>query len=180
MKNKLLTHLSLLTAEKKTVFFRNVFPQQDMRRGLLKIFTPDAVYFLAFHFMPVQQDEVASFSHLKTSKRKVLLCGEIEDQALALCMRLHIEVQTGESVFRLVQSQNAMPEVFLGEETPVHKHKRKFRLCFAKNNSKRFFTSGALILLASLFSPFPLYYWLFGSILLTASAVIRIFGYSVT
>ena len=179
LKNKLLTHLSLLNDERKTNFFRDLFPESETRRSLLKIFTNDAVYFLAFHFAPVNQDEVASFARLKTSKRKIIFCGEIEERALSLCLRLSIEVQTGESVFRFVQKNNALPEVFLGEETPVNKRKRKFRLCFAKTNARRFFVSGALVVLASFFTPFPIYYWLFGVVLLTASAVIRIFGYSV-
>lgn len=179
LKNKLLTHLALLTDEQKTRFFLDLFPESETRRSLLKIFTADAVYFLAFHFAPVTQDEVAGFARLKTSKRKILFCGEIDERALALCMRLSIDVQTGESVFRFVQKNDALPKAFLGEETPVNKRNRKFRLCFAKTNAKRFFVSGALILLASFLTPFPIYYWSVGGVLLTVSAVIRIFGYSV-
>lgn len=179
LKNKLLTHLALLSNERKTRFFQALFAEENARYTKLKIYTEKAVYFLPFHFSPVLEDEVASFARLRTSKQKILLCGEIEERALALCMRLQIQVLTGEEVYRLVRSKNALPAEFLGEETPVNKHKRQFRLCFSKANSKRFLVSGALIILASLFTPFPLYYWLFGGLLLTVSAVIRIFGYSV-
>ncbi|MBR2023751.1 MAG: hypothetical protein IJ996_04480, partial [Clostridia bacterium] len=134
----------------------------------------------AFHFSPVTQDEVATFTHLKTAKKKIILCGEIDDVALALCTRLQIEVQTGETVYRLVQAKNALPTQFLGEETAQSKRKWHLRLCFAKSNARRFLISGALILLASVFTPFPLYYWVFGSILLCVSACIRIFGYSLS
>lgn len=179
-KNKLLTHLALLPSERKTQFFRDVFPEENVRVHPLRIVTGDEVYFLAFHFSPVTQDEVATFSHLKTAKKKIILCGEIEDVALALCARLQIEVQTGEKVYRLVQAKNALPSQFLGEETAQTKRKFRFRLCFAKSNSRRFLVSGALILLASVFTPFPLYYWIFGIILLCVSACIRIFGYSLS
>ncbi len=179
LKNKLLTHLALLPRERKTQFFRDVFAEETVRYTDSKIFTADAVYCLSFRFAPVTADDVAKFLHVKTAKQKILLCGEMEEEALRLCMRLNIQVQTGESVYRLVQAKNALPQTFLGEDAPANKRERKFRLCFAKSNAKRFLVSGSLLLLASLFTPFPLYYRLFGGALVIASAVIRIFGYSV-
>ena len=180
LKNKLLTHLALLSCERKTQFFRALFPDENVRAQNLRILTADTVYFLAFHFSPVTQDEVAAFTHLKTAKKKIVLCGEIEDSALSLCSRLQIGVQTGEAVYRLVRSKNALPTQFLGEETPQTKRAFRFRLCFAKSNSRRFLLCGTLILLASLLTPFPLYYWIFGLILLCVAACIRIFGYSLS
>lgn len=173
-KNKLLTHLSLLSTEKKLQFFRNVFPNARFQNS--RIITDKETYFLCFHFASVNKDETARCTHLKTTKRKILLCDKIDDDALALCFSFDIEVWTGERVYQFIKDCQALPTQFLGEESG--KGKFKIRLCFAKSNARRFLISGAFILLASLFTPFPLYYQWFGVILLGIATCIRVFGYT--
>lgn len=179
-KQKLLTHLSLLSDEQKTRYFSRILSAETeggaKRFGRSRLQTEDGFYFLAFRFAPVCADEIANISRLKTSKRKILLCDKIDEDAAALCDKLGVEVKTGEKVYAFVKARNALPSAYLGEETG--KKKRRLRLCFAKTNSRRFFVGGALILLASLLTPFPYYYLVFGSLMLLAALFIRIFGYS--
>lgn len=178
-KQKLLTHLCLLSDEQKTSFFAKIWQKSGevKRFGKLRLHTDTDFYFLHFRFSPVTADEVASFSRLKTSKNRALLCNNITDEAKTLCDSLHVQVFTGEKVYAFVKENDALPETFLGEAQTANKRKRRLRLCFAKSNGKRFFVGGALILATSLLTPFPYYYLVFGSILLLAALFIRIFGY---
>ena len=179
-KERLLTHLALLSDEQKTQFFAKIFALNGevKRFSRLRLATSDSFYFLFFRFAPVTADEVANVARLKTAKQKVLLCNRIDDGAQTLCLKLGITLQTGESVYKRVKDANALPNTYLGEEDKQSKRTRRVRLCFAKSNAKRFFVSGALILLTSLFTPFPLYYFITGGILFLLALFIRIFGYA--
>jgi len=179
-KSKLLTHLSLLSDAKKTAFFLSVFSQQNatQRFGPLKLTNAEAFYFLKLRFAPVTADDIAGISRLKTSKQKILLCNLIDEDAKRLCERLNIRIWTGNEIYSLIKSANALPERFLGEPTPQNKRKIRLRACFSKRNSRRFLVGGCLLLLSSLITPFPYYYLVFGSVLLLTAIVIRIFGYA--
>ena len=180
IKQKLSLHLVLLSDEQKTAFFQKILSSDSCaanRFGRLRIFTDKEFYFLKFSIAPVTADEIASLSRLKTNKEKILLCLSIDEAAKNLCKKLHIQVKTAEEVFGLVKSHDALPDVFLGEEDSVKKRDRRMKLCFAKNNSRRFLVSGALILITSLFTPFSYYYLIFGSLLFLTAVFVRIFGY---
>ena len=180
IKQKLSLHLVLLSDEQKTEFFRKILSTKEMearRFGRLRIFTKEEFYFLKLTLAPVHADDVASFSRLKTNKRKILLCLEIENDAKALCKQLQIDVKNAEEVFVLVKSNDALPATFLGEENADKKTRRRMRLWFSKNNCRRFLISGTFILLSSFLTPFSYYYIVMGSLLFIAAAFVRIFGY---
>jgi len=87
LKEKLLLHLALLSDEGKTQFFQRVLcanGEEANRFGRLRIHTKTQFYFLKFSLAPVRADEILPFSRLKTGKEKILLCGQIEEGALAL------------------------------------------------------------------------------------------------
>ncbi len=180
LKQKLLLHLSLLSDEKKSALFYNLLRQDDevRRMGKLRLCGQNSFYFLHFRFAPVSPDDIACLSRLKTAKQKILFCNEIEDSALRLCARMNIQVRAGDEVFRLLREKNALPNAYLGEDETAKKRKFRFRVCFAKSNSRRFLVGGALILLTSLITPFPYYYLITGSLLLVVAVCIRVFGYS--
>lgn len=179
-KDKLLVHLSLLSNEKKLALFQTVLAQKgEVRRfSALRLKSDEAWYFLKLRFSPVTADEIATIARIRTPKEKILLCNLIEEDAKTLCETLNIRVWTGNEVYALVKSADALPDKYLGEPTPKNKRKIRLRLCFAKKNSRRFLVGACLILLASLITPFPYYYLVFGSILLLAAIFIRIFGYA--
>lgn len=176
---KLLLHLALLSDESKTEFFRRALTTSETpvsRFGKLRVFTEREFYFLNFTLAPVNADEVARLSRLKTGKRKILLCAQIEDAALQLCSRLGVEVKTGEWVYNRLKEDGLLPQHYLGEESAA-KPKRKMKLWFSKANAKRFLIGGAIILLLARITPFYYYYLLVGCLLLLTSIFVRIFGY---
>ncbi len=182
LKEKLFLHLALLGDSEKTELFIAALAAEDnteiQKLDSLCLQSDERIYFLFFRFSPVTQDEIATVARRQTDRQKTLVCSQIEESALTLCNRLSIDVRTGDYAFRLLKAQNALPDKFLCDEVPKNNRARKLRLCFARSNAKRFLTSGALILLFSLFTPFSYYYLAFGSVLLLAALFIRIFGYS--
>lgn len=179
-KQKLLLHLALLSDNAKTEFFRDLYSRSGApakRFGTLRLHTDEEFYFLHFKLSPVAADDVAAYARLKTGKKKILLCSQIEPAARELCLRLDITVKTGDDVYVSVKEANALPEKFLGDEAPVKKRKVRLKLWFAKSNARRFLVSGGMILLVSLLTPYFYYYLVFGLILLLAAVFIRVFGY---
>ncbi len=178
-KHKLLLHLALLSDEQKTTLFSKVLHREEEpinRFGRLRLFNKTEFYFLQFRPNPLSADEIPNLARLKTGKRKILLCAEIEETALQLCRRLDIEVRTGEWVYRLCKERNALPNAYLGDTASLPK--QRIKLWFSKKNAKRFLVSGGLILLLSRLTPFYYYYLLLGSLLLLVSVFVRIFGYA--
>ncbi len=179
-KERLLLHLALLSEEAQTEYFISVLSTAEepvKRFGKLRIFNQTEFFFLKFSLSPLSADEIPKLARLKTGKKKILLCGKIEEDALALCKRLDIEVKTGEWTYALLKEKNALPERFLGEEPAEQKTKRRRKTWFSKKNAKRFLIGGAMILLLSRLTPYSYYYLLLGTLLLFASVFIRIFGY---
>ncbi len=178
-KKKLMLHLSLLSDEQKTEYFTRLLSTEEEpanRFGKLRIFTKTEFYFLKFPLSPLSADEIPNLARLKTGKKKILLCSQIEEQAYALCKRLDIEVRTGEWVYKRLKTLGALPEEYLGD-TSSHKKRGRVKLWFSRKNAKRFLVSGALILLLARVSPFSIYYLLFGVTLLGVAVFTRIFGY---
>lgn len=182
LKEKLSMHLSLLGDEEKTKLFSTTLSRLEnapvKRVGKLRLQSETHLYFLCFRFAPVSTDDVARYSRYPSGRQKTLVCERIEESALELCTRLHIEVRSGDFAFGLLRSQNALPETYLCDELPKDKRKHRFRLCFARSNAKRFLTSATLILLLSFITPFPYYYLVFGGVLILLALFTRIFGYS--
>ncbi len=178
LKEKLLLHLALLSDEKKTQFFQKSLstPNASIKRfGRLRIYNDEVFYSLHFSLAPVNADDVLRFSRLKTGKQKTILCSQIEENAQIFAEKLGIDVLAGERVFSMLKKQNALPEVYFGEEP--NKRKRRFSLWFSRANAKRFLVASALTLFTALLSPFPYYYLLFGGILLLSAIFVRVFGY---
>ncbi len=180
LKQKLLLHLALLSDEERTAVLQEVLStkQEPVKRfGKLRIFNQTEFYFLKFTLAPLSADEIPNLARLKTGKKKILLCSQIEESALALCQRLDIEVKTGEWTYERFKQSNALPLTYLGEEKVKDKRKRRLKLSLSRKSAKRFVLSGALILLLAKTTPLYYYYLLLGTLLLLAAVLVRIFGY---
>lgn len=181
-KQRFLDHLCLLGDEQKTKYFcdvlRKTTDETVKRSGKLRLVGGEDFYFLKFRFAPVSADEVASAARWNTGKKKILLCNRIDEDAAALCLRLGLELHTGERVYAETKKADALPAEYLGEEKSENKKKRRLHLWFHRRNSRPFFISGMMLLVTSLLTPFPYYYLVFGSVLLLSAVLIRIFGYS--
>ncbi len=179
-KQKLTLHLALLSDEEKTEYFSRALStvEEPIKRfGKLRLFNKTEFYFLKFTLEPLSADEIPNLARLKTGKKKILLCAQIDENALLLCQRLDIEVKTGEWLYTYLKANNLLPDAYLGEEVGAPKAKRHVKLWFSKKNAKRFLIGGTLILLISRLTPFYYYYLLLGGLLVCAAVFVRIFGY---
>ncbi len=177
---KLVLHLALLSDEAKTDYFIRLLSEEGepvKRFGRLRIFSKTEFYFLKFSLSPLVADEIPKLARLKTGKKKILLCNQIEEAALHLCQKLDIEVRTSAWTYDYIKKRGALPEAYLGDGE-VSAPKRRVKLWFSKKNAKRFLVGGTLVLLVAGLTPFSYYYLLLGCILLLASVFVRIFGYS--
>lgn len=181
-KQKLLFHFAMLSDSSLTEFFRVFLTQKTdlgeiRKRSPLHLQSEKGLFFLSFRLSPVNADEILKIARIKTPREKNLFCSQITEDALALCHRFSISVKRGEEIYLLLKKADALPQQYLGEETPQIRRKQKFRLWFSKHNAKRFLVGGGFILLASLATPFFYYYLLLGCLLLFTAIFVRIFGY---
>ena len=184
-KEKLLLHLALLSDKAKTEFFLDFLSKQTdtqeenaslQRFGNLRFCSKQTFYFLNFRLTPVNGDDIAKYARLKTEKKKILLCSQIEEKAFSLCRKWNIDVWTGEDVYLTLKRGNGLPEVYLGD-TAGKIQRPRLKLWFAKTNARRFLVSAAFILFASLLTPYFYYYVAIGGCLLVVAVFVRIFGY---
>ena len=137
--------------------------------------------FYLFTLAPATADGILPVLREKPNEKKRLFCNDLTPEAARLCEILGVEIVTADGVYERFKAVGLLPEKYLGEGAPTptgkERLKRKPKRWFSKRNSRRFLTGGAFVLFASLLSPFPTYYLIFGSILVIAALFVRIFGY---
>lgn len=127
---------------------------------------------LLFTLEPLSADRLASIIRAR-GEQFTLFCSELSPAAEKLTKTFPITVIRGDEVYRLLSETGELPERFLGT-TPRPSRRERLRALFTRNSAKPFFVSGALLLLMSLFTIFPVYYLAAGSLLLLLSVGLRI------
>lgn len=181
---QLLLHLALLSPKEKTDFFIDnaqalVGEEIQGRRvsaGKPFFYTDSQVVYCHFALTPLTADALTPLLSLDDSRAPVLLCNELDKTAARLSAALSIKVLTLPEIYLNLKESERLPERYKGEAAFTKKKKRRFALWIQKSNAKPFLTGGALLLLSSLFSPFPYYYLIIGCAMVGASAAVRIFG----
>lgn len=152
----------------------NIVQDAVQTTGIIRL---DEYAFLPlFRFRPLTEDDIArAFSKLKTETSPVLLCNKLSAESKLLLEKLSIQVLLGEEIYRAFKDNYALPEEFpVKTATPIKQKRRS--VFFAKSNSRRFFTCGIMLLLSSVFIPYPIYYLSIGVLLLAIALLVRIFG----
>lgn len=127
---------------------------------------------LLFTLEPLSADRLASLIRTR-GEQFTLFCSELSPAAEKLTKTFPITVIRGDEVYRLLSETGELPERLLGT-TPRPSRRERLRTLFTRNSAKPFFVSGALLLLMSLFTIFPVYYLAAGSLLLLLSVGLRI------
>jgi hypothetical protein len=181
---QLLLHLALLSPKENMDFFtanaHALFGEEIEGRRLSAgkqfFYTSKQIIYCRFALSPLGADELTPLLSLEDNRTTVLLCNELDEKAKKLAAAFGVEVLTLPTVYLRLKESNRLPEGYKGEAAFTKKKKRRFSLWIQKSNAKPFLTGGALLLLSSLFSPFPYYYLVVGCAMITASAAVRIFG----
>ena len=132
----------------------------------------DAPVEFLFTLEPLSADRLASLIRAR-GEQFTLFCSELSPAAEKLTKTFPITVIRGDEVYRLLSETGELPERLLGT-TPRPSRRERLRALFTRNSAKPFFVSGALLLLMSLFTIFPVYYLAAGSLLLLLSVGLRI------
>ena len=181
---RLSLHLALLTPKEKTDFIMenaNTLVGEEIEGRKLSsgkpfFYTDSQIVDCHFTLSALTADELTPLLSLGDNRAPVLLCNELDKTAEKLCSALLVKVLTLSTIYRKLKESNRLPERYKGEEAFQKKKKRRFSLWIQKSNAKPFLTGGALLLLSSLFSPFPYYYLVVGFAMVATSAAVRIFG----
>ena len=178
-------HLAMLPHKERADFFAGVFEHlfegetaADIRLRQGKAFL-ESEGFLAlcdFRIAPLTADDALPLIRQATDKHCALLCNDLTGEGEEFLRRFDIHILSCESIYARLKKANALPNAMIGERAFVKKRKPRRAVYFARTNSRRCLTGGALLLLSSLIVPFPLYYWVMGGALLVCALLLRIFG----
>lgn len=128
-----------------------------------------------FTMEPVSADSVARFIRAY-GKEFTLLCNKLSPEAEKLLTSFSISVMRGDEIFALFERTGKTPDPLVCGEIPRKTRKERRRAMFSAKNARPFFVSGALLLLMSLFTFFPIYYIISGTTLLICAVATRLIG----
>lgn len=131
-----------------------------------------------FTMEPVSADEIARLLREYGKEPFCVACNSLSADAEKLLSAFGIAATGGDEIYSLFSRTETVPDPLICGEIPRKTAKQKFRRSYSKSNARPFFVSGALLLLMSLFTFFPLYYVIAGSVLLFCAVAVRLFGYA--
>lgn len=131
-----------------------------------------------FTMQPVSADAVAHLLREHGETPFTLLCNELSPEAEKLLASFGRKVVKGDEIYALFSETETTPAPLICGEIPRKTAKTKLKRAFGKHNARPFFMCGILLLLMSLFTLFPLYYLITGSVLLMCAVSVRLFGYA--
>ena len=141
-----------------------------------RLFDGENEYYLQFTLSPLSPDDIAEVIQAESEKNKCVVCCDVSPSALSFADDFSITVRTVGWVYNLLKDKGLLPEKYaLGKvkkPTFFTRVKKRFnrRLC------PSLFFCGLTLLAFSFFTTFPVYYVVFGGILMVLSAICLLFG----
>ncbi len=179
-KNALMLHLALEKGERVRAALLAAYTadgkEVHLEGDALRV--DDDALIPLFTMQPVSADAVAMLLREYGESPFTLLCNELTPEAETLLNTFGRKYEKGADVYALFQRTGATPEHLICGEIPRRTARMKLVRTFSKKNARPFFVSGLLLLIMSLFTFFPTYYLVTGSILLGCAVFVRAFGYA--
>jgi hypothetical protein len=160
--DKLILHLALSSDEKNKAILAPLFA--------------DGKNFILFTVQPLSADAVAEKIKLQNGEPFTLFCNALTTEAQKLCEDFSVTVKTSREIYAALKEQGKLPERYLCGERKKQDFRFRLRRAFRKQNARAFLTSGLTLSFLSLFSFYPLYYLISGTLLLLAALIVRLFG----
>ena len=171
----LLLHLSLSPPDQKAELLASALSKEGRKTeyegGSLCVDGKAAE--LLFCMEPASADELARAIG-RHGGNFILYCNRLSDSAENLLKRFPVEAVRGEEVYGLLKRTDTIPAQLLGSVGAKKSHKEKLRAVLKKSSARPFFLSGTMLLIMSLFTLFPVYYLITGSVLLLLSVGLRL------
>ena len=131
-----------------------------------------------FTMQPVSADAVALLLREYGETPFVIACNELTPEAQSLLGSFGRKFWNGNDIYETFSRTETIPAQLICGEIPRKTARAKLVRAFSKKNARPFFVSGLLLLFMSLFTFFPTYYLVTGSILLASSVFVRALGYA--
>lgn len=168
-KKSLSLHLSVCDEAYILNLFENALDGTYVRGNRLQ--DNQNVYFFNFKMSPVSSDDIAEVIRVNSKKIKHIYCCEISPAALSLAEDFSIQIVTAPEIYALLKDKKLLPEKYaLGNVKKPNVFKRIKRR-FNRKLCPPLFFSGLTLLFFSFFTFYPLYYIIFGGLLMALSAV---------
>lgn len=179
-RDKLLLHLALEREERVRASILSAFAADGSEAHLegdaLK--ADGEIYIPRFSMQPVSADAIARLIREYGSTPFTVVCNELSPEAEKLLAPFGLKALRGDDVYALFERTQTTPAQLICGEIPRRSVRQRLRLSFSKKNARPFFVSGLLLLVMSLFTFFPLYYLISGTLLMLCAVTVRIFGYA--
>lgn len=179
-KNALLLHLALERPERVRALLLTAF-REDGKAAHCEndeLNIDGMITVPSFSMQPVSADDVAKLIRLYGEEPFCIACNALSPESEALLSSFGKKAIRGDEIYALCKRTDTVPEKLICGEIPRRTAKVKFTRAFSKKNARPFFVSGLLLLCMSLFTLFPVYYLITGSVLLLSAVAVRAFGYA--
>lgn len=179
-RDKLMLHFALEKPERVRVQLLEAFLADEKNAHCFEdeLCIEDTPCVPIFTLEPVSADEVARLIRKFGDRKIMIACRETTQEAEKLLQAFGIEKLGENEIYALFERTKKTPEPLICGEVPRRTGKKKLQRAFSKSNAHPFFVSGALLLIMSLFTFFPVYYIISGSVLLLLAITTRFFGYA--
>lgn len=131
-----------------------------------------------FRLEPVPADDIAKLVRRFGTQKFTLLCKDVSQEAEKLLQSFGIKKMDADEIYDLFSRTDKYPKDLICGEVPKKSAKLKLKRAFSKSNARPFFVSAMFLLLMSLFTLFPVYYIISGSVLLFCAIAVRLLGYA--
>lgn len=168
-KKSLSLHLSVCGEEYLLNLFENALDGTYVRGKRLQ--DDENVYFFNFKMSPLSSDDIAEVIRKNIKKRKHVYCCEISPAALSLAEDFSIQIVTVAEIYALLKDKKLLPEKYALGNVKKPNFFKRIKKRFNRKLCPPLFFSGLALLFFSFFTFYPLYYIIFGGLLMTLSAV---------
>ncbi len=168
-KKSLSLHLSVCGEEYLLYLFEKALEGTYVRGNRLQ--DNDNMYFFNFKMSPLSSDDIAEIIRINVKKKKHIYCCEISPAALSLAEDFSIEIVTVAEIYALLKDKNLLPEKYALGNVKKPNFFKRIKKRFNRKLCVPLFFSGLTLLFFSFFTFYPLYYIVFGGLLMALSAV---------
>lgn len=168
-KKSLSLHLSVCSHASVLNLFKNALDGTYTEGN--RLYDENFAYFFNFKLSPISPDDIAEIIKADTDCGKCVFCCEASPSALSFAEDFSIKVVTIAEIYALLKDKKLLPEKYaLGnvKKTGVFKRIKKR---FSRRLCPPLFFCGLSLLFFSFFTYYPVYYTVFGGLLMALSAV---------
>jgi hypothetical protein len=177
------TELCFMDKQDLLELFYNFYKQSKIKAEIQKdyIVLPELKCQIFFNFTYEKTDTtkiIECYKQTIKGYKTVVLGIDFTPDAIALVndLSLRIKLFDIKSVYLALKSQELLPKTTIQKKVNKVSFIDKMKGVFIKSNGKKALGIGAIILLSARFSFYPIYYIIFGSLMVIFSIVLRFWG----